>query len=148
MTSGPVPTNSQNAGWSLYAERIVARSTSVKANPKPLISPAVHFSLIGLFIESRSEYRPSKAGLLSGSCAACRTFAEKRKRSSRSSRSCRSSRRDAQGSRFKSRNGEWAIGRKGLIPEGLNDRRSLAIHRQEYTQNRTRLVRNGMIGLK
>ena len=77
MTSGPVPTNSQKAGWSLYAERIVARSTSVKANPKPLISPAVQFSLIGLFIESRSEYRPSSTGLLSGSCAACRSFAEK-----------------------------------------------------------------------
>jgi hypothetical protein len=79
-TSGPGPTNSQNTGWSLYAETIVPRSTSEKANPKPLMSPVVQFSLIDLFIESRSEYWPSSAGLLSGSCAACRSFAENNRR--------------------------------------------------------------------
>jgi hypothetical protein len=79
-TSGPRPTNSQNTGWSLYAETIVPRSTSEKANPKPLMSPVVQFSLIDLFIESRSEYWPSSAGLLSGPCAACRSFAENNRR--------------------------------------------------------------------
>jgi hypothetical protein len=52
MTSGPGPTNSQKTGWSLYAETIVPRSTSEKANPKPLMSPVVQFSLIVLFTES------------------------------------------------------------------------------------------------
>lgn len=77
MTSGPGPINSQKTGWSLYAETIVPRSTNEKANPKPLMSPVVQFSLIGLFIEFRWEYQPCIKGLLLGSCAVCRSFAEK-----------------------------------------------------------------------
>jgi hypothetical protein len=64
-TSGPGPTNSQKTGWSLYAEMIVARSTSEKANPKPLMSPVVQFSLIGLFIEWQHDHQASLALLLS-----------------------------------------------------------------------------------
>jgi len=78
MTSGPGPTKSQKTGWSLNAETIVPRRTREKANPKPLMSPVVQFSLIALFIESRWKYRPSITPLLSGSCAACRSFAEKK----------------------------------------------------------------------
>jgi len=46
MAMGPGPTNSQKTGQSVYAERIVPRSTSERVNPNTQMSPIVHGPLI------------------------------------------------------------------------------------------------------
>ena len=117
MTTGPGPTNSQKTGLSLNAERIVPRRTREKANPKPLMSPAVHFSLIGLFIESRLEYRP-----LSHPCSRdlARPVGVLRKRENRNSRD--RAQRTRKRSSWSLRMGVWrgAALRRVSRPDGIS----------------------------